>query len=303
MIATSGGRFDRSEAPIFFAASVPNPYANPGRHLLFAVNDLYGQGIEDDMKRFLDDGYAVLLDSGIFNLTNEYKRATGCTMDEALSLAPEEIPGFNRLFDRYVELATTYGDQLWGYIELDQGGATNKRRTRQRLHDLGLNPIPVYHPFNDGWDYFDELASGYDRLCFGNVVQASSRGRMRLLHTMWERRRQYPHLWIHMLGFSANEWCLPCPPDSCDSSSWLNPLRYPAVRTETAALRSLSALGHRFQYVIDDGTEEYYRGRALVADSMIHAKTVWTSMQGRQQELGAIPHPPRHPDEGELTWA
>jgi hypothetical protein len=53
-----------------------------------------------------------------------------------------------------VEHATTYADRLSGYTELDQGGRDHKRRTRTRLHDLGLNPIPVYHPFNDGWDYF-----------------------------------------------------------------------------------------------------------------------------------------------------
>lgn len=104
------------------------------------------------------------------------------------------------------------------------------------------------HPFNDGWDYFDELATEYDRMCFGNVVQASQATRVRLLHTMWERRRDYPDLWVHVLGLSANEWCLPCPPDSGDSSSWLNSLRYPAARTESAALRRLGDLGNRLLY-------------------------------------------------------
>jgi hypothetical protein len=43
------------------------------------------------------------------------------------------------------ELATTYEERLWGYIELDKGGRENKLRTRTRLHNHGLNPIPVYH--------------------------------------------------------------------------------------------------------------------------------------------------------------
>ncbi|WP_103344077.1 hypothetical protein [Amycolatopsis sp. CA-126428] len=294
IVATAGGAFDRSDTPIYFAAGESSAYP---RHLLLAVNDLYHRSQELRMVRLLDEGHMILLDSGIFNLTNEHKRATGCSMDEALALPPDEIQGFDRLFDRYVELATKYEDRLWGYIELDQGGRENKIRTRARLHDLGLNPIPVYHPFNDGWDYFDDLARGYDRLCFGNVVQANHPTRVRLLHTMWERRRQYPHLWVHVLGLSACEWCLPCPPDSCDSSSWLNSLRYPAVRTESAALRRLGELGHRFLY-----SENANRDVAcqMHADAMTHTLAVWRALQDRHADFGDDPYPARDDREGEL---
>ncbi len=294
MIRTAGGTFDRSAAPIYFAAGDSSAYP---RHLLLAVNDLYHRSQEQRMVRLLDEGHVILLDSGIFNLTNEHKRATGCTMDEALSLPPDEITGFDRLFDRYVELATQYEDRLWGYIELDQGGRDNKIRTRQRLHDLGLNPIPVYHPLNDGWDYFDDLARGYDRMCFGNIVQANHPTRVRLLHTMWERRRQYPDLWVHVLGLSACEWCLPCPPDSCDSSSWLNSLRYPAVRTESAALRRLGEMGHRFLYGPGANRDEACQ---MHADVMDHTNQVWQALNTLHTELGAPAHPERNPSEGEL---
>ncbi|WP_158884039.1 hypothetical protein [Amycolatopsis anabasis] len=295
MIATAGGRFDPHAAPIYFAAGESPIYP---RHMLLAVNDLYHRSQENRLARLLDEGHVILMDSGIFNLTNEHKRTVGCTMDEALNLAPDEITGFDRLFDRYVELATRYEDQLWGYIELDQGGRDNKRRTRQRLHDLGLNPIPVYHPLNDGWDYFDELARGYDRLCFGNVVQANHPTRIRLLHTMWERRREYPDLWVHVLGLSASEWCLPCPPDSCDSSSWLNSLRYPAVRTESAALRRLGDLGHRFLYGAGAHRDEACQ---MHSDVMEHTLQTWQALQALHTEFGAVPHPPRHEREGELS--
>ncbi|MFD6070689.1 hypothetical protein [Amycolatopsis lurida] len=294
MIRTAGGTFDRGDAPIYFAAGDSSAYP---RHLLLAVNDLYHRSQEQRMVRLLDEGHVILLDSGIFNLTNEHKRATGCTMDEALSLPPDEIQGFDRLFDRYVELATGYEDRLWGYIELDQGGRDNKIRTRQRLHDLGLNPIPVYHPLNDGWDYFDDLARGYDRLCFGNIVQANHPTRVRLLHTMWERRRQYPDLWVHVLGLSACEWCLPCPPDSCDSSSWLNSLRYPSVRTESAALRRLGEMGHRFLYGPGGNRDEACQ---MHADVMDHTNQVWQALDVLHTELGAPAHPERDPREGEL---
>jgi hypothetical protein len=252
---TGGGTFDPSARPLYFAAGTNwtgNAVRWP-RHVLVAVNDILNPADEQKLLvQHLDDGRIVLLDSGIFWLTNQHKRAHGVTMDEALALPPEEIDGFDELFTRYVQVVKRYGDRLWGWTELDQGGAVNKRRTRARLEAEGITPIPVYHPLNDGWDYFDELAAGYDRMCFGNIVQASRPSRVRLLHTMWERHRAYPDLWIHILGLTANEWCMSVPPDSCDSSTWLSPLRWPAVRTETAMLRKTRDLGARFSYDIDN---------------------------------------------------
>lgn len=226
----------------FAAAGIK--FTGPEFYLL-AVNDLYGAGGDEFIEKMLDRGHKMFLDSGIFNLTNKHMRATGCTMDEALALAPTEITGFDRLFDRYIELVTRWGDRLWGYIELDQGGAANKRITRARLHDMGLDPIPVYHPLNDGWDYFDELASEYERICIGNIVQADPATRVRILHAVWERRRAYPSLrWVHALGLTPNETCLPFPPESCDSSSWVNGLRYPEVFLGAASLKRISNNTH-----------------------------------------------------------
>ncbi|GAA3587904.1 hypothetical protein GCM10022222_85630 [Amycolatopsis ultiminotia] len=141
-----------------------------------------------------------------------------------------------------------------------------------------------------GWDYFDQLAAGYDRLCFGNVVQATHPTQVRLLHTMWERGRQYPQRCIHVLGPSACEWCLPCPPDSCDSSSWLNSLRYPAVRTESAGLRRLGEPGHRF---LCSETANRDISCRMHADPMTHTLANWRAMQDRHADFGEIPHPPR----------
>jgi len=50
-------------------------------------------------------------------------------------------------WDRYLAVNKRLGDKVWGYMELDQGGAKNKRITRAKLHDLGINPIPVWHLF------------------------------------------------------------------------------------------------------------------------------------------------------------
>lgn len=229
------GKWELSEKYVQFAAA--GVMTTGPEFYLLAVNDLYGTKGDEFIEKMLDRGHRLLLDSGIFNLTNAHMRATGCSMNEALALPPEEIQGFDKLFDRYVELTTRWGDQLWGYIELDQGGAASKRAIRARLHDMGLDPIPVYHPVNDGWDYFDELGGQFERMCVGNVVQANAANRVKILHAIWERRRAYPKLWVHALGLTPNETCLSFPPDSCDSSSWVNGLRYSKVFLGTAALK------------------------------------------------------------------
>jgi hypothetical protein len=168
----------------------------------------------------------LFIDSGVFALANGHAVEHEITMDEALSLAPTEIDGFDELYKRYCSIIETLGDLVWGYIEIDQGGRENKRKTRAKLEAQGFRPIPVYHPFNDGWEYFDELASDYDRICFGNIVQADQETRKRLLATAWERKRKYPHLWIHLLGLSPNERLNAYPIDCCDSSAWLMHVRW-----------------------------------------------------------------------------
>ena len=156
-------------------------------------------------------------------------------MDEALGTAPEDIDGFDNLFDRYCEIVGVLGDRAWGYIELDQGGRDNKIKTRKRLEALGFNPVPVYHPLNDGWDYFDELASTYDRICVGNVVEADSETRKRIIATIYERCRDYPDLWVHLLGLTPNPWLNAYPMGSCDSSSLASAIRWGQSNIETAS--------------------------------------------------------------------
>ncbi|MCC9309116.1 hypothetical protein LN042_18855 [Kitasatospora sp. RB6PN24] len=295
---TGGGAFDPADRHIYFAAGDSEHYP---RYTLLATNDLLSEAQERRLVALLDVGHQVLLDSGIFWLTNQHKRQTGVSMDEALRLAPEQIDGFEDLYDRYVELVRRHGDRLWGYIELDQGGRDNKIRTRARLEAAGLAPIPVYHPLVDGWDYFDELAEQYDRICFGNVVQAPAPVRLRLLHTLWERHRRYPDLWVHVLGLTVNEWCMALPPDSCDSSTWLGPLRWPDVRIDSALLRKVGVINRGFSYDLDQPAHPT-RGRTaccqMCAQTVEATNTVWTlARTTREHLLQQGPYPPLNPKE------
>ena len=255
----TGGKWNPHEPPIYFLAANASRLRNAAevtQCLLIAVNELEGPKGEEYFSQWLTAGRTVFLDSGIFFLTNQHARAHDVTMDTALALSPEEIDGFDDLFKKYVHLAKTYGDRVWGYIELDQGGRENKIRTRQRLEDMGLRPIPVYHPFNDGWDYFDELGQNYDRICFGNVVQAERRERVQLIHTMWERRRRFPHLWIHVLGYTPNELLYACPPNSADSSTWLQAIRWPTGVQLRSMGKTVDQLGRDFNYALGSARDE-----------------------------------------------
>jgi hypothetical protein len=228
------GTWDPADRHTYFLAGDgrPSHTGYPHQYVLLAVNELCdGSGNvkakqRDRVETLLDNDVRVVIDSGVFWLTNEHKRAHNITMDAALSLAPTEIDGFDWLWSSYLAVHRLWGDKVWGYIELDQGGADNKRKTRAKLHDEGITPMPVYHPLNDGWEYFDELASTHDRLCCGNIVQAPAPLRMRLIHTISERHRAYPDLWVHFLGFTPNQWINALPVDSCDSSTWLDSVRW-----------------------------------------------------------------------------
>lgn len=227
--ATTGGTFD-PDAPhaYFLAGNLASLIDNPHPNVLVAVNEVRGARELEDLDRLLDSGKRVMIDSGIFNLAMSHARAHDVSMDVALSLAPEEIDGFPELWEDYGRVVQHCGERLWGAVELDQGGVANKPRTRKRIEDeFGIVPMPVYHPFLDGWDYYDDLAKGYDRLCFGNIVKASPPVRLRLAYTAAERSKAYPYLWTHLLGMTPNQNLLAMPyRGSCDSSSWLAAVRW-----------------------------------------------------------------------------
>lgn len=265
MKATTGPRFTPdTDRGVFFMASNPawlhrawEASGHRCRYMLTAVNDLTTRGERAALDELIQGGVNVLVDSGIFNLATSHARSRGMHMDQALGLAPSAVDGFDKLWDLYGEIATTYSDRLWGIIELDQGGANNKRETRQRIEQtLGVTPIPVYHPVVDGWDYFDELAGAYDRICFGNVVQASRSMRSRVLATAWERSRAYPHLWVHLLGVTPSPMLYAFPAASCDSSALISPLRYGVAKVMVGGCLSPKAATDQLVYRRDVGQWE-----------------------------------------------
>lgn len=270
---TTGSTFDPDDHYIYFLATDAECLSRTQHpQVLVAVNELDTPKQIEVFKRLLDER-KVLLDSGIFNLAMEHVRAHGVTHDEALSMAPEEIDGFDRLWDMYGEIVTRYADRLWGVIELDQGGVANKPRTRERIErEFGIVPMPVYHPLLDGWDYYDTLAQGYDRMCVGNLVKASQSVRLRLQWTIAERGRQYPYVWHHLLGVTPNQNLIGMDyRGSSDSSSWITNLRWmpswKAFSMYQAVASYPSDMWVDMDTYVGDPTEARMRNEAVAANS------------------------------------
>jgi hypothetical protein len=291
----TGGRWDPKEQNVYFIASNVNSLMHGAKshdYLLVAVNEISTDEDMEWIERWCDEGKRVFIDSGVFNLANSHAKNHNMRMDQALALAPDEIDGFTELFDRYCKLIKRLGSKVWGYIEVDQGGRENKIKTRQRLEDLGFRPIPVYHPFNDGWDYFDHLGENYDRICFGNIVQADRLTRLRLLATAWERRRKYPNLWIHLLGMTPNEWLAAFPVNSCDSSTWLRLVRWATAFKAPVALKPFSTLSKNFTYAYDaqpDSPNGHQKARQLGGYDSHFLVQNWRAMVREYQALGCDP--------------
>lgn len=305
--ATAGSTYDPDEGFIYFLAGNaldPSHISAPAhRYSLMAVTDVdSGNGVLE-LEGRLRYGHKLLLDSGIFWLTQRHAKAHGVHMDEALGLHPSQIDGFDWLYETYCELVTKYEDKLWGYIELDQGGAERKRETRARLEADGFRPIPVYHPLNDGWDYFDELCQGYDRICVGNIVQAPPAVRKRIIATIWERRRAYPDVWIHLLGFTPNEFVTAYPAcNSCDSSSWVYSLRYgaPSAPGASAMGKAFGRFTAGFSYVTGEGSSApehpagVYRAIEFLSMEAHFQHGAWRqAWQDRAELFDLDPWPPR----------
>lgn len=238
MKLTTGPTFDPTDPFTYFLAGTPTRHMDVydhatmdgqvkgGRypHVLVAVNEVEGDSSHRAMNELAEEGRSILLDSGVFNLATGHARSHDMTMDQALSLPPEDLDGFDALLDRYYTVATKYADHLWGVIEVDQGGPLVKPVTRARIErESGIIPMPVWHALLDGGDYYDGLVAEYDRICVGTLVQAPPPTRWRIMAALYDRARANGlSTWHHLLGVTTSDMMFSHPiHGSSDSSSWL----------------------------------------------------------------------------------
>lgn len=289
MIKTAGKQF-RNEGNLFFIASNVGTLTDCigyNNQMLLAVNEITDAHF-DLLRDIIARDILLFIDSGVFNLTNEHARKNGCSMDEALALPPNKIDGYDELFERYLKVCKSIGEDSWGYIEIDQGGCDEKIKTRKDLESRGLRPIPVYHPLNDGWDYFDYLAERYDRICVGNLVQASRESRKKILATIYVRRQKYPDLWVHALGVTYSDLTHSCPPSSSDSSAWLAPMRWADSAGEFACGKAFRPFDNGFFYrydVTNDSEKGIIKARRLQGAQAEMNGRNWSRYVKRLQEV------------------
>lgn len=298
MVKKTQGSFNKTDNFIYFIASgVERIHWGQEVHnfLLVAVNEIRTDKDMSRVEAWIDSGKSVFIDSGIYALAMDHARKHGVSHDIALNLPPGEIDGFDELLERYVFIVRKFGDRCWGYIELDQGGRENKIKTRRMLEDdYGLNPIPVYHPFGDGWDYFDYLAERYDRVCFGNIVQANANERKMLIATAWQRHRKYPDLWLHVLGLTPNELLYAMPINSGDSSSWLSSVRWEDGYRPRACGKCLGKIPKNFKYKLaSDAASEMGSRKAIkmAAYGSYMIQKNWNNHLSQMKQLGFDVYP------------
>jgi hypothetical protein len=253
------------------------------------------------LHQILDTGAQVLLDSGVFELASRHKKAHVLDLYTTLALPPEQLDGWEPLWDRYLRVVKGCAERLWGYVELDQGGRDRKRATRARLHAEGLAPIPVYHPLSDGIEYFSELAEGQDRVCAANLVQTPWRKRRPLLATLAQLRVQHPSTWVHLLGLTPDQYLYALDAcDSADSSKWHSNIRFAEGYREIVAGANVAMLPVDFKPVLGNrkASPSYDPTRARI--KAIHMSAVgaaarqrnWRHHTRRLAELGLTQGPP-----------
>ena len=233
---TGGGAFDPELQGLhFFATGLQWHLRVSGaghKSYLVAVNHISeGKKGNDEIELLLTiPDVRVFLDSGIFTLCADYARKNGLQLEEVFGYQPEQVDGYEKLKSRYIDLIRKYGDRLWGYVELDMGGTETKIRVRSELEAIGIRPIPVFHPMHDSWDYYERLLREYDRICIGNIVNASPKTRSLVLTECARRKKAInSNCFIHILGSSANGLITSLQFESCDSSSWNSRLRFPVL--------------------------------------------------------------------------
>ena len=307
-IKHTSGTWDHSadQHAYFLAASVnPLRFSNAGHpYLLIALNELMSpkagsRGVVDaavaKIELLIDNGHKLLIDSGIFWLASSHAAEhPDVPIDVAFGLPPTEMNNFDLLLECYLEVHARFGDRAWGYIEMDQGGPINKRKTRKLLESKGVTPIPVYHPLIDGWDYFDELAQQYDRIAIGNVGQATITVRKQIVMALWERHRQYPDTWLHMLGYTPDPTAIGWPFDSADSSTWISGLRWGTLK-DRSLLRPIGNLndGWRYQLESDNDAPNGWTAAARVSATTHTVNQMnWRNyLRTLRDEIGAPSYP------------
>lgn len=254
VIRTTGGKYDRVPG-IFFPALSGGMVAS---HLttvrslgvavnrcLIAYNEMPGSNGKrwwentagpdsiPELSAMVEDGVHWFLDSGAFTFCHDYGRTHGMPGQLVFSMPlstfePGLLTSYENHLGKYVKRMEGL---LWGAVEIDIGNATERTDRRNRMSaDHGVNLIPVFRPECDPLEYLEEIMSANDRICIPTTVRMLPAAvRWALIRRAVElQKAKYPYCYIHVLGSApTHSWAaLASASGSCDSSSWIAPVRY-----------------------------------------------------------------------------
>lgn len=215
--------------------------------ILVALPNIRTKKHVEDLRRWIGQGKRIIIDSGVFELCAHHAKRNGMSLTQALGLPPEQVEGFPKLMDHYLNIAKQL-PPVFALVEVDIGGKKYKRQTRAWLESQGLNVCPVLHPLLDGWDYLDELAEKYKTIFIGNVVDADRELRLKIQAYLIKWKQSHPDVWLHLLGVTPSPTVVSMPMDSCDSSTWLASVKFTDTWTASGLWNKVSGFDRSMIY-------------------------------------------------------
>ncbi len=149
-------------------------------------------------------GLRVLLDSGAFSLHRARQRG-------------KEVRDI--LLEDYCQFIREHEDILEGYFVLDVVGDPHQtRKNLQRMEEMGLSPLPVFHLGSPYSELQEMVDAGYPVIGLGGTVNAPHFEKIAFLETVFNN---FPGQCFHGLGISDYRLLARFEFFSCDSRTWL----------------------------------------------------------------------------------
>jgi len=128
--------------------------------------------------------------------------------------------------DDYIDFIKKHQDRITVYANLDViGNATKTAKNQKYMEEKGLNPLPVFHMFED-FDVLKGMIERYDYIAIGGVVGIVSHNEQsKFLEKCWsiisKEFKRGRKVKIHGFGITSAPFLKRYPFYSVDSTSWL----------------------------------------------------------------------------------
>lgn len=266
---TSGNFSAQDKGLYFLAADFTFFKWDAYPNVLIPIDVIRDSDIEA-LERMHSKGIRVMIDSGVYSFVTRLARSEHMTFADVLKIPVTKLDGFDLLVSNYLMMAHKIIRYVWGIVEIDLGGEVGKVETRKRIEDSGIVPMPVYHCFVDSLEYGAGLMESYDRICVGNIVDASRAERLRILEKL--RRVKPDECFAHLLGYSIDpvQWAYGF--DSCDTSTWLSNVRWAQLK-DRACFSVIGAPADKYIYRLknnDQWNSSVRLSQAMVNVSMLN---------------------------------